>query len=118
MLVIASMPWSSTCLSMMSTRSSLAFHFSAPREDVVELRLRAHRQAEVVEARALHRLAAVVGDEEHELLDGVDLEHLALAVDRHHRDVVEAEDVAEEVGAELAVLLVEQLGRAGSSRRG
>ncbi len=81
------------------------------REDLVELRLGADRQPEVVEARALHRLAAVVGDQEHELLDVVHLEDLALAVDRHHRDVEEAEHVAEEVGAELAVLLVEHLGR-------
>ena len=73
---------------------------------------------EVVEARALHRPTVVVGDQEHELLDVVHLEHLALAVDRHHRQVVEAEHVAEEVGAQLAVLLVEHLGGAGSSRRG
>ena len=79
MLVIASMPWSSTFLSMMSTRSSRACHAFGAGEDVVELRLRADRQAEVVEARARHR-RRVVGDEEHELLDVVHLEHLALAV--------------------------------------
>ena len=109
MLVIASMPWSSTFLSMISTRSSRAFHVSRAGEDLVELRLRADRQAEVVEARAGHR--RVVGDEEHELLDVVHLEHLAVAILGQHRQVVEAEHVAEEVGAQLAVLLVELVGR-------
>ena len=109
MLVIAIIPWSSTFLSMISTRSSRACQRLGAREDLVELLLRADRQAEVVEARARHR--RVVGDQEHELLDVVHLEHLAVAVLREHRQVVEAEHVAEEVGAQLAVLLVEHLGR-------
>ena len=80
-----------------------------PGEDVVELRFGADRQAEVVEPWALHRGSVVLGDQEHELLDVVDLEHLAFAIDRHHRDVDEAEHIFVEVGARLAVRLVEHL---------
>ena len=79
-------------------------------QDVVELGFGPNRQAEVIEPRALHRAAVVLGDQEHELLDVVHLEDLALLVDRHHRQVVEAEHVLVEVGAQLAVLFVEILG--------
>src|SRR5262249_23774196 len=44
------------------------------RQDVVELGFGGNRQPEVVETRALHFRAVVLGDQEHELLDRVHLE--------------------------------------------
>ena len=58
MLVIASMPWSSVFLSMMSTRSSRAFHAFARARMSSSSASVADRQAEVVEARARHRAAS------------------------------------------------------------
>ena len=81
MLVIASIPWSSTFLSMMSTRSSRACHalararISSSSDSAPTDRPKWSRRGHVIARR-------VVGDQEHELLDVVHLEHLALAVAR------------------------------------
>ena len=110
MLVIASIPWSSTFLSMMSTRSSRALHALA----------RARMSSSSASAptdrpkwsRRGQRHRRVVGDEEHELLDVCTESTELLAVDGHHRQLVPTRTRRRRSRtSRLAVLLVEQVGR-------
>ena len=76
---------------MRSTRGSCSLELDgtvARRHQLVES---AHREAEMVHARAAH--GVVLGDEEDELVPVHARQDQALAVEGHHRHLVEAEDL-------------------------